>query len=162
MQNNKNIFEFYQSSGLYDRVIFKNKNKKNSPTLEKLKEKYKKCCQSTGDDEEAQKKCHDQFVEDLRSTLEHAKKTLADIEHELNNNEDLDENTRIYLQLHKLRLTKDIEILNDKITECSSNPPPSQTPSPTPSPPSTATPTPSATPPPPASSSPPGMHISPF
>ena len=39
MQNNKNIFEFYQSSGLYDRVIFKNKNKKNSPTLEKLKEK---------------------------------------------------------------------------------------------------------------------------
>jgi len=39
MQNNKNIFQFYQSSGLYDRVIFKNKNKKNSPTLEKLKEK---------------------------------------------------------------------------------------------------------------------------
>jgi DNA polymerase len=39
MQNNKNIFEFYQSSGLYDRVIFKNKNKKNSLTLEKLKER---------------------------------------------------------------------------------------------------------------------------
>ena len=39
MQNNKNIFEFYQSSGLYDRVIFKNRNKKNSLTLEKLKER---------------------------------------------------------------------------------------------------------------------------
>jgi len=39
MQNNKNIFDFYQSFGLYDRVIFKKKNNENHPTLEKLVEK---------------------------------------------------------------------------------------------------------------------------
>ena len=39
MQNNKNIFNFYQSSGIYDRVIFKNKINNNHPTLEKLIEK---------------------------------------------------------------------------------------------------------------------------
>ena len=39
MQNNKNIFDFYQSSGIYDRIIFKNKNNNNHLTIEKLIEK---------------------------------------------------------------------------------------------------------------------------
>ena len=39
MQNNKNIFNFYQSSGIYDRVIFKNKILNNRLKLEKLIEK---------------------------------------------------------------------------------------------------------------------------
>ena len=39
MLNNKNIFDFYQSSGIYDRVIFKNKMSNNRLTLEKLIEK---------------------------------------------------------------------------------------------------------------------------
>tara|TARA_B100000575_G_scaffold10828_1_gene7919 strand:- start:684 stop:1340 length:657 start_codon:yes stop_codon:yes gene_type:complete len=39
MQNNKNIFDFYQSSGIYDRIIFKNKNNNNHLTIEKLVKK---------------------------------------------------------------------------------------------------------------------------
>tara|TARA_A100001011_G_scaffold173292_1_gene182012 strand:- start:36289 stop:36942 length:654 start_codon:yes stop_codon:yes gene_type:complete len=39
MQNIKNIFEFYQSSGVYNRVILKEKNKKNLDTLENLRKK---------------------------------------------------------------------------------------------------------------------------
>ena len=41
MQYNKNIFDFYQSSGIYDRIIFRNRNKNNNNhlTIEKLIEK---------------------------------------------------------------------------------------------------------------------------
>ncbi len=39
MQNNKNIFNFYQSSGIYDRVIFKKKEFKKIPTISDLKQK---------------------------------------------------------------------------------------------------------------------------
>tara|TARA_B100000963_G_scaffold166313_1_gene144410 strand:- start:1899 stop:2552 length:654 start_codon:yes stop_codon:yes gene_type:complete len=39
MQNNKNIFHFYQSSGIYDRIIFKHRKNKSRPTLEKITEK---------------------------------------------------------------------------------------------------------------------------
>ena len=39
MQSIKNIFNFYQSSGVYDRVIFKNKKNNNHLTIEKLIEK---------------------------------------------------------------------------------------------------------------------------
>lgn len=39
MQYNKNIFDFYQSSGIYDRIILRNKNNNNHLTIEKLIEK---------------------------------------------------------------------------------------------------------------------------
>ena len=39
MQNIKNIFSFYQSSGVYDRVILKGKNVQNQASLENLIEK---------------------------------------------------------------------------------------------------------------------------
>ena len=39
MQNIKNIFNFYQSYGIYDRVIFKKEKIKNHLTIEKLIEK---------------------------------------------------------------------------------------------------------------------------
>ena len=37
MQSNKNIFEFYQSSGIYDRVIFRKNNESKLDKLNKLK-----------------------------------------------------------------------------------------------------------------------------
>ena len=39
MQNIKNIYNFYQSSGVYDRVIFQNKNIKKQTTIIDLKQK---------------------------------------------------------------------------------------------------------------------------
>jgi len=39
MQNIKNIYNFYQSSGVYDRIIFQHKNIKNQTTIIDLKQK---------------------------------------------------------------------------------------------------------------------------
>jgi len=39
MQNNKSIFDFYQSSGVYDRVILNKKFINNTPTLQDLRDK---------------------------------------------------------------------------------------------------------------------------
>lgn len=39
MQNNKNIFDFYQSSGIYNRIIFKQKKVEKVSTLNDLKDK---------------------------------------------------------------------------------------------------------------------------
>ena len=39
IQNLKNVRDFYQSSGLYNRVIFKNNTSNSKNTIEQLKEK---------------------------------------------------------------------------------------------------------------------------